>query len=174
MPAAPEYLAVGILRRPHGVSGEIMLEVVTDFPERLRPGVTLYVGEDVYRPIKLQRRRTANQALIVSFAEYSTPEEVGELRNQWVFVRAADRPPLPEGEYYHHQLIGLRVVTEEGRSLGWVKQILDTGANEVYIVQPARGPEILLPAIAEVILKVDLAAGEMRIHLLPGLLPDEG
>jgi 16S rRNA processing protein RimM len=87
-------------------------------------------------------------------------------------VPTADRPPLPEGEYYHHQLIGLKVVNEQGDVLGKVKEILATGANDVYIVRPEIGKEILIPAVDEFILAVNLERGELRVRLAPGLLPE--
>ncbi len=170
-PGEPVFLAVGKLRRPHGVRGELQMEVLTDFPERLRPGITLYVGPE-HRPMRLRSRRSARQTLIVAFEGCQTPEEASAIRNLLVFVRADDRPPLPEGEYYHHQLIGLRAVTEEGRFLGTVREILETGANEVYVLLPENGPEILLPGIDEVILGIDLEKGELRVHLLPGLVEE--
>ena len=115
---------------------------------------------------------SATTVLLLSLAGYQTPEEVGVLRNQYVYVRSDLIPPLPEGEYYQHQLLGLRVVSEDGQPLGELSQILSTGANDVYIVLPESGKEILVPAIDSVILSVDLPKGEMRIHVLPGLLPD--
>jgi len=168
----PEFLVVGKFRRSHGVKGEIVMEVITDFPERLRPGITVYVGE-THAPMILRGRRWHDRALILKFDEYQDPEGVGELTNRMVYVRADDRPPLPEGEYYHHQLLGLKVVSDIGRPMGYVIQILETGANDVYVVRPDSGPEILLPVIDSVILKVDLERGEMVVHLIPGLLPEQ-
>ena len=168
----PVFLAVGKLRRPHGVRGEIQMDVLTDFPERLNPGVTLFVGPE-NRPQRLRSRRWHGQALLVAFEGCDTPEEAGLLRNMLVSVPADDRPALPEGEYYHHQILGLRAVTEEGRFLGTIIEILETGANEVYVLRPENGPEILLPGIAEVILSIDLEQNEMRVKPLPGLLADE-
>jgi 16S rRNA processing protein RimM len=167
----PVFLVVGKLRRPHGLHGELLMNVITDFPERLHSGVTVYVGED-HQPMKIRSRRWQNQALLVTFDDYHSSEAAGELRNHMVFVRADDRPPLPEGEYYHHQLIGLRVASDEGRFLGLLTQILDTGANDVYVIRPDSGPEILLPAIESVLLSIDLNKGELLVHLLPGLIPD--
>jgi 16S rRNA processing protein RimM len=86
-----------------------------------------------------------------------------------VAVRLGDLGPLPDGVYYHWEIIGLRVETEEGESLGSLGQILSTGANDVYVVRTPDGSELLLPAIAEVIRKVDLESGRMMVHLLPGL-----
>jgi 16S rRNA processing protein RimM len=168
----PSYLAVGKLHRPHGVHGEMILEVLTDFPERLHEGVTLYVGEK-QAPMQLVKVRQNDKSLLVSFKGYTTPEAVGELRNQLVYVLAADRPPLPDGDYYHHQIIGLQVLSDQGKTLGIVSEILETGANDVFVIRPKNGPEILVPDTDEVILRIDLEKGEMVIHLLPGLLPEE-
>jgi 16S rRNA processing protein RimM len=171
-PGEPVFLAVGKLHRPHGIHGEIIMEILTDFPERLKTGITLYVGKE-HQPLRLRSRRWHNQNLLVTFEGYSDPETVSILVNQLVQVRAADSPPLPEGEYYHHQLLGLQVVDENGIQLGRLKQILETGANDVYIVQTEQGKEILLPAIDSVLRAIDLAQGQIVVHLLPGLLPDQ-
>ena len=91
------------------------------------------------------------------------------LRNQLVFVPSAEEPPLPEGEYYHHQLIGLKVQTPEGRDLGALSEILLTGANDVYVVLGPDGSELLLPAIGDVVLNIDLELGRILVNLIPGL-----
>ncbi len=167
----PAFLVVGKLRRPHGVRGELVMEVITDFPERLEPGVTVYIGED-HQPHEIRSKRPHGALMLITFDAYRDPETAGGLRNQLVYVRADDRPPLAEGEYYHHQLIGLSVVSDVGQRLGQLTQILQTGANDVYVVRPEIGREILLPAIPDVIQDIDLAKGEMLVRLLPGLLPD--
>lgn len=165
----PAFLVIGKLRRPHGVRGEMQMEVYTDFPERLQPGVTLYIGE-AHLPLQLQSCRAHGALLLVTFPEYTTPEAVGMLRNQLVFVPAADRPPLAPGEYYHHQLVGLQVMTDEGRLLGVVQEILDYPAQDVYVVRTLQGREVLLPGNKETILDVDLEQGVLRVHLIPGLV----
>ena len=167
----PVFLAVGKLRRPHGLHGEIIMDVLTDFPERLHLGMTLYVGPE-HLPLRLRSDRRHTAALLVAFEGYDTPERAGELRNQLAYVTTADRPPLPEGEYYHHQLIGLKVISEQGEVLGKVTEILATGANDVYIVRAEIGSEILIPAVDEFVRAVDLERGELRVHLAPGLLPE--
>lgn len=171
-PGEPSYLVVGKVRRPHGVRGEIIFDVYSDFPERLIAGKKIFVGEE-RRALRIRRRRDHGQALLLGFQQYNTPEEVAELTNQLAYVAVDDLPALPEGEYYHHQLLGLHVHTDSGESLGQLVQILENPANDIYIVQPERGKEILLPAIEDVILDIDLEAKVMRVHLLPGLLPDE-
>jgi 16S rRNA processing protein RimM len=108
--------------------------------------------------------------MLVRFRGVKNPEEAGLYRNTWVYVPTADRPALPEGEYYHHQLIGLNVISDEGRELGTLVDILETGANEVYVVRDANGDEVLLPAISPVILDISLADRQIRVHLLDGLI----
>lgn len=165
----PEYLVVGILRRPHGVKGEMLMDVRTDFPERLKTGMTIFVGEQ-YKPMVLASLRPHAKGRIIRFRGIKTPETAGLYRNTSVYVPTANLPELPEGEYYHHQLLGLNVVTDEGRELGMLVDIVETGANDVYVVRDASGNEILLPAIPQVILDVELADCEMRVHLLDGLI----
>ena len=168
----PLFLAVGKLGRAHGVRGEIVLYPTTDFPERLQPEVQVFLGEE-HVPMEIRGRRENKGILLLKFDGYDTPEEVEELRNKILFVRADDRPPLTDGEYYHHQIIGLQAVDEQGKNLGNVTEILTTGSNDVYVVQPVDGQEILLPATEEVVLDIDLEQGLLRVHLIPGLLPGE-
>ncbi len=145
------------------------MDVYTDFPERIHPGVVLYAGE-YHRRLHVRSTRWHKSALLIAFEEFSNREEVGELRNHIVYVTTRDRPPLQEGEYYHHQLIGLSVVDESGTPLGVIKGILETGANDIFIVETLQAGEILLPVIDEVILNIDLDRSQIRVHLLPGLI----
>jgi 16S rRNA processing protein RimM len=169
VPGEPGFLAVGKLRRPHGVGGDILMEVLTDFPERLKPGKTLYLG-DAHTPVELTSVRPHQNLLIIHLAGYSTPEMVSELTNLAVFVHMDEIPPLPEGEYYHHQLIGMQVVDEQGDVLSTIQEILETGANDVLITRSPAGKEILIPVIEPVVLKIDLAQRIVQVKLPPGLL----
>src|SRR5215207_4675309 len=92
----PVYLTVGFLRRPHGLAGEIIMDLHTDFPERLKPGKTLLVGEKRTQ-LTVEGVREHQKGVLIKFNGVNTPEAAGQLRNQWVFVRASDVPPLPEG-----------------------------------------------------------------------------
>jgi len=165
----PVYLTVGFLRRPHGIHGEIIMDVHTDFPDRLRAGAKVFVGED-RQPMRIASTRPHGNSLLVAFRGIDTSETVGRLRNTWVYVTAANRPPLPDGKPYQHQIVGLRAITDDGRELGKLTDILETGANDVYVVKSESGAEILLPAIPDVILGYDLSAGVIRVHLIEGLI----
>jgi 16S rRNA processing protein RimM len=162
-PGEPVFLVVGKLRRPHGVNGEIIMDVETDFPERLRRGKTIYVGEE-HMPLIIKTIRPQNRARLLSFDGYNDCDQVGVLRNHMVYVKTKDLPRLPEGEYYYHQLMNLRVVDEQGQALGVLTDIFKTGANDVYVVTSPDGAELLLPAIEDVLLSVDLDKQEIRVR----------
>jgi 16S rRNA processing protein RimM len=164
----PLYLSVGFLRRPHGLVGEIIMDLHTDFPERMKSGRKLFVGEE-YQPMTLTSVRPHQAGLLVKFKDVETPEDAGKLRNQWVFIKAKDAPPLPDGKIYQYKLIGFKVMDENENPLGTLVEILETGANDVYVVKDDTGKEILLPAIPSVILDLDAARGYLKVHLLEGL-----
>jgi 16S rRNA processing protein RimM len=165
-------LAVGFLRRPHGVHGEIIMDLHTDFPERIQPGKKVYLGEK-HEAAVFDGVRAHGNGMLVKLRGYDTPETAGRFRNQWVYVRSDEVPPLPEGSHYQYELIGLNVVDEDGSPLGVLAEIIETGANDVYAVRDDSGKEILLPAIPSVVLHVNMGARVMKVHLLEGLI-DEG
>lgn len=131
--------------------------------------MTVFVGEQ-YQSKVFANRRPHAKGLLIRFDGVDTLDDAGLYRNTWVYVPAANRPELPKGEYYHHQLLGLNVITDEGQELGMLADIIETGANDVYIVRDADGNEVLLPAIPSVILDVKIADRQMQVHLLDGLV----
>ncbi|MEX1071288.1 MAG: ribosome maturation factor RimM [Anaerolineales bacterium] len=168
----PVFVLVGVLRRPHGLRGEVLVVPQTDFPERLKKGLQLYLGEE-YRAVTIQSRRQHNDGLLLAFEEFPDKASLDYVRNEPLFVRREESPALPEGQYYQHQLLGLKVIQEDGAILGKVSEILDTSANAVYVVRTEDGEEILLPSIKDVIRKIDLKTKQITVHLLSGLIPDE-
>ena len=166
-PVEPAYVLIGRLQKSHGVHGEITLRLMTDFPERIRRGKVIYVGSD-FQPNKITGTRWKNDLLLLKLEGFDNPESVRELVGKEVFSAVKDLPPLPAGRYYHHQLIGLRVF-EGDEDLGVLAAIMETGANDVYIIDQANGQELLIPAIPEVILKIDLHQKRMNVRLLEGL-----
>jgi 16S rRNA processing protein RimM len=164
----PVYFVIGYLRRSHGVRGEIIMDLHTDFPQRIKSGRKVLIGEK-YQPLTFDTVRPHNNGLLVSFRGIDTPEDAGKLRNQWVYVKASEVPPLPEGKHYQYEMIGLDVVDENGNPLGKLVEILETGANDVYVVRDDSGKEILLPAIPPVILDLNMDSRILKVHLLDGL-----
>ncbi|MGA2502471.1 MAG: ribosome maturation factor RimM [Anaerolineales bacterium] len=160
---------MGKIRRPHGVRGDVVVEIYTDSPESLIPKKVIFIGEKHVKFI-ITRRRQHNEGLLLGFDGISTPEQAGRYRNQILSVAASETPELSEGRHYFHELLDLDVVDEAGIVLGTLSEILETGANDVYVVKDPTGHELLLPAIPEVVLNVDLEAKKIKVRLLPGLI----
>ncbi|HEC34113.1 MAG TPA: 16S rRNA processing protein RimM [Chloroflexi bacterium] len=167
-PAEPRFLAVGRVLRPHGVRGELRVGLLTDYPERLSLHRLLYLGAEP-RPYEVEGVRFHQGAALIKLVGCDDRNEAEGLRGQLVQIPIEAAIPLEKGEYYHFQIVGVEVVTDEGESLGLVAEVLDTGANDVYLVRGPRG-EVLIPAIEEVVRELDLEARRMVVTLLPGLL----
>ena len=166
-----QFLAVGRILRPHGIRGEMLMEIATDFPEHLEEHETVYLGEAA-EPHPLRQARPHRGQWLIQLADCLDRESAEAFRGQWVQIRGEQAAPLPAGRYYYHQIVGLEVVTEAGERLGEVTEILETGANDVYVVTGPTG-ETLLPALSSVVLKVDLDAHRMTVHLPEGLRSEE-
>lgn len=153
--------------RPRGVHGELVCDIITDFPERFERTATLYLG-DPPRARAVRSAQCVGSIVQIKLAGVDTRDQAETLRGAWLMVPEAEAEPLPPGEYYWHQLIGLDVITEEGRRLGCLTEILETGSNDVYVVcDDSR--ELLIPATKDVIRGVDLEGHRMAVRLLPGL-----
>jgi 16S rRNA processing protein RimM len=142
---------------------------MTDFPERIQPKAAFYLGDN-YQPVTLASVRQHNKGKLIRFEGYETREAVDGLQNKGLFVRVEELPKLPVGEYYEHQLVGLQVVSDEGQALGVVREFIETGANDVIVVQTPEGKELLLPDIEDVVLEINLEKKIITVHLLEGLV----
>ena len=165
-PAPPEFLIVGYILAPWGIKGEVKVEVATDFPERFAPRKVVYLNT---RPLEIECCHPHKQHLVVKLATIDSIEAAEKLRGQALTIPSSELYPLPEGQYYTFQLIGIKVLTTDGEHLGQIVDIMTTGSNDVYIVEGKRG-EILIPAIEDVVKSIDLAKGKMVIEAIKGLL----
>jgi len=161
---APERLVIGRIATPHGTRGELRMAIVASQPDGLRALRTVYIGEaqEPYRVRRIHFIANGKEA-ILRLTALTNPEEAAELRGERVWADLIALPALPENEYYHYQLLGLDVSDEGGKLLGRLSEIIETGANDVYVVRGPAG-EVLLPAIDGVILAVDMEAGTMTIR----------
>jgi len=174
-PPEPSYIIVGRVRRPHGIRGEVRVEILTDYPERLVQHDYLYLAhpqspDDVER-YPLESVRPHKGILLVKLGGCDDRNAAEEFRGMLVQIPFEEAVPLEEGEYYHFQLIGMDVETDTREWLGRVADVIETGAHDVYVVRGPRG-EVLLPAIEDVILELDIETRKMVVHLLPGMLEE--
>ncbi len=170
----PRYLAIGRITAPFGIRGEVKVEIHTGWPDRFALLKRVYIGDAAARAVTATEVESArlHQGHAILKLGLSPDRNAAEaLRGQWLFVSREEAMPLEEGEYYLHDIIGLEV-WEGDRHLGRVVEILEAraGANDVYVVRGDRG-ELLLPAVRQVILKVDLEARRMEVAVPPGLEP---
>lgn len=172
----PPFLLLGRVLRPHGIRGELRIEVLTAYPERIVSGFKVYVGpepNDVSSAVlyDVVSARKHQQYLIMQLEGFADRNEADTLRDQYVMIALEDAMPLEEDEFYLFQLVGLPVYTVDGEFLGEVSDVIETGANDVYVVQGPRG-EVLLPATEECVVEIDIEGRKITVNLIEGLLGD--
>lgn len=145
---------------PFGLLGEMKVQSLTDNAERFAPKSKLWAG---LQPVTVSSSREAQGNVYLKFKGYPDRDSIDKFRHAMLQIPEAALPALPEGEFYRFQLIGLNVVTADGAALGTLDEIIETGANDVYRVRTAEGADILLPALDDVILAIDLAEKRMTV-----------
>lgn len=168
-------LNVGTIVNTHGVKGEVRVWPQTDFPElRFKPGSKLLLvpPEEAGNPspVEIQSSREQKNVYVLKLKGIDDMNGAEKLKGWGLKVAETERAPLDEGEYYVRDIVGCTVITEEGETLGTVSDVLTPGANDVWVVKRAKGKELLLPVIDEVVLEVDVAAKRIKVHLMEGLL----
>lgn len=166
-----EYFRVGVITSSHGIRGEVNVFPTTDDPDKFRDLETVLIkrGKDMV-PVSIEQVKYFKKMVILKLEGIDDRNTADTYRQRELFVAREDAVPLEEGQYYLADLMGLRVISDEGEDLGELYDILETGANDVYVVRKSGRRDILLPATEECILKVDLEEGVMTVHILPGLL----
>ena len=164
-------LRVGVITSTHGVRGEVKVFPTTDDMNRFKKlkTVILDTGKE-HKTLNIEQVKFFKNMVILKFKGHDNINDVEMWRQKDLLITRDQAVKLSPDENFIVDLIGLAVVTDEGENLGELKDVLQTGANDVYIVKTAAGKEVLLPAIKDCILNVDLEKGEMLVHVLPGLL----
>ncbi len=165
------YLRVGVVSSTHGLKGEVKVFPTTDNPERFREltRVLLDTGQE-YLPLEIAGVRFFKNQVILKFREFQDISEVEGYRGCDLLITRDQAVPLGKNENFITDLIDLEVFEDTGRKLGVLTDVLQTGANDVYVVETDGGREILLPAIGSCILKVDLEKERILVHVPEGLL----
>jgi 16S rRNA processing protein RimM len=156
-------LTVGTILGPHGIHGEFKVRLQTDDPEHLLTLKRIYLGEEAAPRTVLGARLHAGNALM-RLQGISTPDTVERLRGTALRIRGADARPLAANEYFLYQMVGLEAFDEAGNRLGRVTDVMETGANDVLVIAPGEGPDLLLPSHPDVVLELDPAAGRIVVR----------
>jgi 16S rRNA processing protein RimM len=165
-----ELLEIGRIVRCHGLAGRVKVLSYLESQEVLDNLPEVFVGRGCREtvPFSVDAVQTGREFFILKLIGIEDRDAAAKLVRSSVWIPSEKMKKLPEGEYYWRELIGLRVVTEEGRSLGRIESVFPTGSNDVYVCRAAE-KEILLPAIGEVVRKIDTDNGIMVVRLLRGL-----
>jgi len=161
------WLAVGRVTRAHGLKGEVAVLPLSQVESRFEPGSILFVDEGG-RSVTVSAARPNRGRLLVSFEEIRDRDQAEAVRGLYLFVPSASAPPLPEGEYWPHELLGADVVTTEGRSIGTIGEIIHSPANDVWVARSSAG-EVLIPALKDVVECVDVSGRRIVVREVPGL-----
>ena len=165
-----DLLQVGAIANTHGLRGEVKVFPTTDDPARYRMLDTVIADTGKQRmTMEISSVRFFKNLVIVKFRGIDHIEDAEKLKGVKLFVTREQAVPLGEDEYFLADLEGMAVYTEEGEELGVIREIIQTGANDVYVIGQPQGKDLLVPAIKECIRDVDTGAGRMTIRLLPGL-----
>jgi 16S rRNA processing protein RimM len=160
-----EVLAVGRITRAHGVRGEVAVQSLTEVEHRFDPGSILRLEDG--RRLTVRACRRHGHRLLVKFDELPDRTAVEALRGQVLLVGASDAPPLDQDDrFWVHEVVGLEAVTEEGRSLGWIREVQANPANDLWLTDTG----FVIPALRDVVIHVDLAGKRATIRPIPGLL----
>lgn len=166
-----DLLQVGIISSMHGLRGEVKVFPTTDDPNRFKKlkSVILDTGRETM-DLKIEQVKFFKQFVILKFKEYNDINEVEKFKGKGLFVTRENAVKLKPNEYFIADMIGMQVCTDDGKELGILTDVLETGANDVYVVETPDRKEILLPAIKECILNVDIQERKMEVHLMEGLV----
>lgn len=166
-----ELFRIGVITEPHGVRGEVKVFPTTDAPDRVKKIKEIIYMDGAERKIlHTEGVKHQKNLLIIKFQELSTRDDAEKYRKTELFVTRENAVPLSEDEYYVSDLIGLNVIDESEEKIGVLKDVIQTGANDVYQILMEDGRELLLPAIKQCVLNINIEENYVQVHVMEGLL----
>lgn len=166
-----EFFQVGVITATHGIHGEVKVFPTTDDPNRFKKLKKVLLDTGIQKlELEVAGVKFFKKFVILKFKEFDDINQVEKYQKCSLLVTRENAVRLKKNEYFIADLIGLKVYTEDGRFLGNLEDVMQTGANDVYQIVTEEGKEILIPAIRQCILDVDIESGNMKVHLLEGLV----
>jgi len=161
------FIVVGRILAPHGMKGDLRAEIHSDAPGRFSDDSIVFIeGEQFVIQRTFGYKHTS---ILLHFIGIDTRPQADNLRGKIVEILEEEIAPLPDGYYYHYQMLGMSVYTDEGTFLGTIDEILSTRANDVYVLKTS-GKQILIPALKHFIKDVNIRSGEMHVRLIKGMV----
>lgn len=166
-----DLLRIGVVTTTHGLRGEVKVYPTTDDVKRFEAcDEVLLITKREQIPLHVERVRYFKNIVILKFKEYNDINQVESFRKCDLMVTRENAVPLEEGEYFICDIIGAEVTEENGEKIGTVKDVIETGANNVFVIETEEGREVLFPSIPECIKKVDVEEKQVVAHIMPGLM----
>ncbi len=164
-------LQVGVITQTHGIKGEVKVFPTTDDASRFKKlkQVTMDTGKERLH-MEIEGVKFFKQYVILKFKGFDSINDIEKYKSAKLYVTRDNAVRLKKDEYFIADLVGLRVVTEEGETFGRLSDVMTTGANDVYVVEREDGTEVLLPAIKECVRKIDMELGQITVHIMDGLI----
>jgi 16S rRNA processing protein RimM len=171
---ARDWLVVGRVIKPHGIHGDLIVEIITDFPERMTDGTTFGIGDEEKAESfhEIHRIRYHKGRWLLSIVDFRDRDAADTWRGRHLFLPEQSLDELPEGFYYEHHIVGLSCRSLEGDELGEVTGI-DQGPGQRRLIVRRGRREFLVPYVPEIVVNVDLEAKTVTIDAPPGLLDDD-
>lgn len=171
MPRTEQDIVIGKIVAPFGVRGEVKVLALTDFPERFDAGAKMRAkpAKGETRTLTVSTSRPHKDGLVIKYIDVDSADSAEELRSAELVISESELGQLPDSSFYVFDLLGLKVTTEDGCDQGEVVEVLQGGANDVYVTSTG----LCIPALKNVVSRVDLERGVMVIRAVPGLLPDK-
>lgn len=168
-----DMLRIGVIANTHGIKGEVKVFPTTDDINRYKQlkEVILDTGKE-HKKLEIENIRFFKQMVIVKFKGIDTINDIEKYKGKDILVTREQAIPLEEDEYFIYDIIGAAVITEEGREIGTLEEVLQTGANDVFVVKSLEGKELLFPVIKDCVLDINIEEKKVTIHVMKGLLEE--
>jgi 16S rRNA processing protein RimM len=173
MQQTTEWATIGVIVAPFGLQGELKVFSLSDIPDRFTALDIVYVGPQHTRFSVKKVRSHKGSLVLLTLAGIDNANAAETLRNNDLFIPVDDLAELPTDSYYQHDILGLHVLTLEDRDLGIVEDIMQTGSNDVYVIKDSHGKQVLIPAIKQIVKRIDLSTKRIYIDPIRGLLNDD-
>ena len=161
---------IGYVVKPHGIKGEVKVQPISPDPDRFYQLKKVFLRMNVIQAYSIQKTRISNRFVFLKLSGVDSRNDAEILRDCEILIEKEDLIDLPSDSYFIHDLIGCEMITEEDKIVGNVVDILQMASNDVYVVNDDSGKEILVPAIKDVIKKIDIKRKKIRIHLFEGII----
>jgi len=161
---------IGKILKPQGIKGEVKVEIITSFPEHFEELAEVYLDDSANSAIEIEKSRFAKSFVYIKFKNIQSRNDAETLKNKYLYIHESDLYPLEDDEFYHHQIIGLKVFSEEDRYIGKIIDVETYPENDMLIIKSEDKEIHLVPVVKEIIKNVDIESQKVTIKLLDGLL----